>query len=292
MTKPFVLAAFVSSIAASGAAMAQTPASNPMPDGSRDMYVGLGAVSKPRYEGGAQRKAAALPVVQFQWSNGVFVSGMSAGMHLSRTPQLEFGPLLEVQPRRTASGSGGAADGIESTSFLIRAEPDNLPPFLPAGFPRNRLAGMTEIHTRLQAGAFLNLYLTPAWRLTGSALYGAGNARHGGRLDLDLQRLAMQIGAQHRVTLGAGATLVNRSHNAAFFGVTEQDSVTSGNAMYAPGGGLRDLHLGARWNWALSPEWMLTSQVQARRLQGDARRSPLVERPTNLTVSTAIAWRF
>ncbi|MFC4931826.1 MipA/OmpV family protein [Massilia sp. GCM10023247] len=291
MTKLFVLAALVSGAAASGAA-AQTPASNPMPDGSRDMYIGLGVASKPRYEGSADREASALPVIQFQWSNGVFVSGMSAGMHLSRVPQVEFGPLLEVQPGRDASGAGNTAGGIEATSFAIRAVPDNLPPFMPAGFPENRLAGMTEIDARLQAGAFLNLYLTPSWRLTGSALYGAGNARHGGRLDLGLQRLAMHIGAQHRVTLGAGLTLVNRSHNRAFFGVTEEESINSGNLMYAPDGGLRDVHLGARWNWALSPSWMLTSQVQASRLQGDARRSPLVERPTNLTVSTAIAWRF
>lgn len=294
MTKLFVLvlAVAVSTAAASSAAVAQTPASNPMPDGSRDMYIGLGAVSKPRYEGSREREASALPVIQFQWSNGVFVSGMSAGMHLSRTPQVEFGPLLELQPGRDPSGSGGALTGIETTSFAIRAVPDNMPPFLPAGFPENRLAGMTDIRTRLQAGAFLNLYLTPSLRLTGSALYGAGNAGHGGRLDLGVQHLAMQVGAQHRVTLGAGVTLVNRSHNRAFFGVTEEESVRSGNLMYAPDGGLRDVHLGARWNWALSPGWMLTSHLQARRLQGDARRSPLVERPTNLTVSTAIAWRF
>jgi outer membrane scaffolding protein for murein synthesis (MipA/OmpV family) len=37
---------------------------------------------------------------------------------------------------------------------------------------------------------------------------------------------------------------------------------------------------------------MLTSSVKATRLLGGAKDSPLVERPTNLTVSTAIAYRF
>lgn len=289
MSKFFALAcAVVSSAAASGAALAQTPASNPMPDGSRDMYVGLGVASMPRYEGAADRKRRALPVVQFQWSSGVFVSGLSAGVHMSRTPQLEFGPLIEVQPRRSESGDGGQAAGIEEASFSIRAVQETPT----ASFPENRLAGMAEVHTRLQAGGFLNLHLTPQWRLTGTALYGAGNARQGARLDLGVQRLALNVGARHRVTLAAGVTLVNRSHNAAFFGVGEEESVNSGNAMYAPGGGLKDVHLGARWNWALTPGWMLTSHVQASRLQGDARRSPLVERPTNMTVSAAIAYRF
>jgi outer membrane protein len=62
--------------------------------------------------------------------------------------------------------------------------------------------------------------------------------------------------------------------------------------MYAPAGGLKDVRLSARWNWTLAPAWILTSHVQGTRLLGDARRSPLVERPTNLTVSTAIAYRF
>jgi outer membrane protein len=280
MTKLFVLAF----AAVSSAAVAQTPAANPMPDGSRDMYVGLGAISKPRYEGAGERRERVASVVQFQWSNGVFVSGLAAGIHLSQLPRVEFGPLLEVQPRRRASGTGDGAGGIEGTRFSLVS--------MPASPPGNRLAGMDEIHARLQAGGFLNLYLTPEWRLTSSALYGAGNARHGARLDLGVQRLAINVGAHHRVTLSAGLTVVNRSHNAAFFGVDEEQSVNSGNAMYAPAGGLKDVRLGARWNWTLAPAWILTSHVQGTRLLGDARRSPLVERPTNLTVSTAIAYRF
>jgi outer membrane scaffolding protein for murein synthesis (MipA/OmpV family) len=37
---------------------------------------------------------------------------------------------------------------------------------------------------------------------------------------------------------------------------------------------------------------MLTSSLQAKRLLGSASHSPLTERSTNLTVSTAIAYRF
>lgn len=301
MTKLFVLAcALVACAAVPGAALAQAPAANPMPDGSHDMYAGLGVVSKPRYEGAADRETSVLPVFQFQWSNGVFVSGLSAGVHLGRTPQLEFGPLVEVQPRRDQDGGGDTAGGMEDTRSGLLAEHDNFATHLPTGEQvgssadgrRNRLAGMDDIHTRLQAGGFLNLYLSPRWRLTSRALVGAGNERHGARLDLGVQRLATHPGAEHLVTLGAGVTLVNRSHNMAFFGVSEEESVHSGNAPYAPGSGLKDVYLGARWNWALAPGWVLTSHAQASRLHGDARRSPLVERPTNLTVSTAIAYRF
>ena len=271
--------------AVSSAAHAQMPATNPMPDGSHDMYVGLGVASSPRYQGAKEVERAALPVLQVQWSNGAFVSGMRAGIHLSRTPQLEFGPLLELQARRDAQGEGDEAVGIGEMRINLVALPL-------AAFSDNRLSGMPVIHSRVQGGGFLNYYLTPEWRFTGSLLYGAGNARKGMKLELGVQRLALQLGAHHRLAFDAGVSFANRRYNRAFFGVSEIDSFSSGNPMFDAGGGLKDARLGVRWNWAWSPSWMLTSSVQATRLLGSARLSPLVERPTNMTVSTAIAYRF
>ena len=99
--------------AACGAASAQTPANNPMPDGSRDMYVGLGVGSAPEWDGARHHKLRALPVLQVQWSNGVFVSGMSAGIHLSGSPQVEFGPLL------TVIRVNDLQDGCKATPALV-----------------------------------------------------------------------------------------------------------------------------------------------------------------------------
>jgi outer membrane scaffolding protein for murein synthesis (MipA/OmpV family) len=267
-------------------AHAQTPAVNPMPDGSRDMYVGLGVQSASRYEGTGSRKVSALPVLQVEWSNGVFISGMSAGMHLSNSPTVEYGPLLAVRPGRDDSGDGNNAGGVNSFAGtlpiggqIVRTTPGGL-------------AGMDEIGARLQAGGFYNVYLSPQWRLTSSLLFGAGREHDGARLELDLQRLALAAGERHRVSLAAGLGIVNRRYNETYFGVTEEEANRSRFNAYAPGGGLQDVHLGARWNWTLTPSWMLTSSLQAKRLLGDASHSPLTERSTNLTVSTAVAYRF
>lgn len=276
--------------AMSSAAWAQTPATNPMPDGSHDMYVGLGAISAPRWEGAGSRKVSALPVLQIQWSTGLFISGTSAGMHLTQDPTLEFGPLVALQPRRDESGSATGVGGIGENSSVIGFTPgvDRLT----AGDSRNRLVGMSPVSTRLLGGGFFNYYLAPQWRLTSSVLYGAGNDRHGGLLDVGFQRLVSPLAQPHKLSFSAGVTVVNRDYNQAFFGVSSAAAVRSGNRVYSAAGGLKDAHLGVRWNWALSPEWMLTSNLQATRLLGSAKTSPLVERPTNLTVSTAIARRF
>lgn len=270
---------------ASGTAMAQTPALNLMPDGSRDMYVGLGVQSAPRYEGTGSRRVSALPVLQVEWSNGIFVSGMSAGMHLSSSPTVEYGPLLAIQPGRDESGTGLSPDGVGSTIAPLSPGQRTI-------IPTGRLAGMDEIGARLQAGAFYNTYLNPQWRLTSSLLVGAGRERDGARLDLGVQRLAFAAGERHRVSLTAGAGFVNRQYNESYFGVTQEEAARSRFHAWQPGGGLQDVHVAARWNWTLSPSWMLTSNLQAKRLLGDAGKSPLTERSTNLTVSTAIAYRF
>jgi outer membrane scaffolding protein for murein synthesis (MipA/OmpV family) len=102
----------------------------------------------------------------------------------------------------------------------------------------------------------------------------------------------MELAPHHTLSLTAGLGFANRAYHQSYFGVTEAQALASGNPPYRPDGGLKDLRIGARWNWALSPSWMLTSSLQATRLAGDARHSPLVERPTNLTVSTAFAYRF
>jgi len=283
MHKPLLIAL----CAACGPAWAQTPATNPMPDGSHDMYVGLGVRSAPRWDGSAQRKVSALPVLQVQWSNGLFVSGLSAGIHLSDDPTFEYGPLLAVQPGRDESGSGRAADGVGLS--LLGPVPE---PLRRNAVRATRLEGMDTIGTRLQGGVFANVYLTPRWRVTSSVLVGGGIERGGARLDLGVQRLAVALGAEHRVALSAGVGIVNRKLNATWFGVTPDEAARSRFDAYAPGGGLQDARVGVRWNWAWSPSWMLTSDLEVRRLLGSAAASPLVERPANVTVSTAIAYRF
>jgi outer membrane scaffolding protein for murein synthesis (MipA/OmpV family) len=94
------------------------------------------------------------------------------------------------------------------------------------------------------------------------------------------------------LSYAAGVSVVNRDYNQAFFGVTLPDVVPDFRYVYAPGGGLKDAHASVRWNWSMSPNWMLTTNAQVTRLLGSAADSPLVTRPTNLTVSTAIAYRF
>lgn len=281
---------------ACSAVAAQVPATNPMPDGSRDTYVGLGFVAAPDYLGAGERKLALLPLIQLEASNGVFISGLSGGMHLSATPGWEFGPLFALDRGRNGSGDRHGAGGIgepvqgygvrpgETTLIAADSRAARMAP--------NGLEGIPDIKPRLLGGAFANAYLTPEVRLTATVLYGAGNDHDGLAATLGIQHLATEIAPHHKVTLSAGVTIVNRSHNQAYFGVTAAQADASGYLPYAARGGIRDAYVGAGWNWALSPSWVVSSSTRLSVLKGEARHSPLVKRSAGFTVSTGLAYRF
>lgn len=270
-------------LSVSTGALADTPAARMMPDGSRDMYVGLGVVSAPRYKGSSERDTDPVALVQVQWSNGIFLSGLSLGMHLSPEPTVEYGPLLAIEPGRHASGSQklSGVDGIGGASVAAPGSVDMAPQSASA-------LRFSEVSSRPVAGGFFNYYLDESLRLTSSLLYGAGEDRNGLLLQAGVQKSLAAFGPHHRVAVSAGVTLANRHYTQDYFGVRP----VTGSAGFAPSSGVRDIQLTLNWNWELSRLWLLSSQVSALRLMGDAADSPLTARRNNIAVRTGLAYRF
>lgn len=285
----------------SGLVQAQTPAQNWMPDGSRDLYIGLGAIVRPSYEGSKKHKVRPLPVFQMQWSNGAFVAGMNAGWHLSESPNVDFGPLLGLEAGRDASGTGDFVD-IPSYDYNSGATDGKTEGAL--GKSKN-----SSIRTRPMVGGFYNLQIHPQMRLNNQILYGAGNDRKGLRFHSDLRFKLQEIFSHQTITLGIGFEAVNQSYAESYFGVGSYNQkpinlieglsvskFTTTNATntrrYQPKAGIKDVHLDLFWNWTLSSSWMVTSKVHLSYLLNSAAQSPIVSQKKNLTFSTALAYRF
>jgi outer membrane protein len=274
-----------------GSVFAQTPAANLMPDGSHDLYIGLGAESSAIYQGAHERKMSPLPVLQMQWSNGVFVAGMSAGVHLSDQVRYEYGPMIALEGRRTSSGT---------STKIGMANNTNQPGTVPGGsgsepdvyIMSNRLVGMDDINLRLLSGVFYHVNVSEAIRLNNNVLYGAGNSHDGLSWSSDVLYHTTVFSPRHTVSVSLGATVVNRAYNQAYFGVTPAESQRSHNPVYMASAGIKDVHIHGNWNWALSANWLLTSKFDVTRLHASAANSPLVERRCNVTLSSALAYRF
>lgn len=290
MAKPFIrlfpvvaISCFFSSVSA------QTPAPNFMPDGSHDVYVGIGLELRPRYEGAEDTRTVALPVVQFQWSNGIFIAGTNLGIHLSDQARYEFGPLVELMGPRSASGTKKLFGGVSTLSSTGTTLAPGGTPSIP---PRNKLLGLDNIQTRLLYGGFFHFNFSDQIRLTNTLLYGAGNDADGLRWVSDLRYQIPSFAQHHHVSVAAGVSVVNQAYNQAFFGVTALEAFRSGNRAYTASAGVKDIHADLHWNWALSSSWLLTSSINVTRLTGSAAKSPLVERRSNASISNAIAYRF
>jgi MipA family protein len=65
-----------------------------------------------------------------------------------------------------------------------------------------------------------------------------------------------------------------------------------GQPGFDPDGGLLFASLGALGSYDLGRKWALLASVEARRLQGDAARSPLVERKSNYYAVAGLAYKF
>lgn len=217
----------------------------------------------------------------------MYLAGMSAGWHLSDTPRVEFGPLLQLEPGRTPSGLANSIDTpAYQTSSIIGPELKGMARVV------NRLDGMADIKTRLLAGGFYHYRLNDKLRQTNTLLYGAGNDKKGLKLSSDLSYRFNDLPSHHSLTLGAGITIVNQAYAQSYFGVSEIEAGRSINEEYLAKSGVKDLHLDLNWNYSLSASWLLTSKLRAVQLIGNAKDSPLTEKKTGISISTALAYRF
>ena len=228
-----------------------------MPDGSRDMYVGAAVTGSSATDDGTPRAAVLRPLLQVQWSNGVFVSASGvAGMHLSATPGVEYGPLL------AASNARNPEDGW-------------------------RLRGTRRIKGSPDVGGFYGYYLGDAARVTSNLMYDT--SAHGWRAQLAVQKTMPSLAAHHTVTLSAGVSLASGAVMDERYAV----SFTAGGARdYRPSGGVTSIDAGINWNWALSSKWLLNSAMTGTRLGSGPAHSPFIERRNVITWSSGLGYRF
>lgn len=80
-----------------------------LPEGSVDMSVAVLVGSMPAAPGSAARSTFMLPQFTAEWSNGVFLDGLAAGIQLSDDSLLRYGPMiaLDLGAQRTDGSRSG-----------------------------------------------------------------------------------------------------------------------------------------------------------------------------------------
>jgi outer membrane scaffolding protein for murein synthesis (MipA/OmpV family) len=230
-------------------------------------WLGAGVRARPAYDGSAAKETELIPSVRYfggPWFARTTQGILEGGARLEITRNLHLGAQLAYEAGRQASeapflSSHGVPDIHYTASAGVHAEWDhNIGPM-----PITLLARARQF-LDADRGAQADLRFTAGilgWRALSAALFLQG-------------------------------TWASAKSNQSFYGVSNDVAASTGLPVYAPGGGLLFATGGILWGVDLSERWLIVGNLEARRLQGAAARSPLVEQATSRYASASLAYRW
>jgi outer membrane protein len=234
---------------------------------SDESLLGAGLRSRPAYDGSGSQLVDVVPVVRYfghPWFVRSTQDVLEGGVRIELAPGLHAGAQLAYEAGRKASESDflknhNVPDIHIGASVGVHLEWDHK--FGP--MPVTLLA-----HTRQNT-----------------------DSDRGGQADL---RLTAGVFESGRVAAGVftQATWANAKSTNSFYGITPQQSATTGLPAFRAGDGLLFSNVGLLWSVDLSRNWVVVGSMESRRLHGDAARSPLVERRSNYYASTGLIYVF
>jgi len=226
-----------------------------MPEGSKDLYLGVVVADVAASEGGSARRLVAVPTASGLWSNGIFARLGAVGWDITDDPTMDYGPLVTYGIRSKRS------DATHESSLDI------------------------------EGGAFYDFMFTREVQFGSQLLYGGGADGQGLRLRLGAD-VSYRLGAHDTLTLSPGLTLADGSFMRSTYGISATQAPLDGVPPYDAKAGLRDLHLDIDWNSELTTKFTLDAGVSLTRLMGSAARSPLIAERNDAELFTALTYHF
>jgi MipA family protein len=223
------------------------------------LILGAGGLYGPTYEGDDSYRLSLLPNIQVSHGDVFFASVQEGvGYRAINTEAVRAGPIARIKFSRDEDGGQ---------------------PFAVTGQDTRDLAGLGEVDTSIELGAFLEYEVGPMTFSAEARQAATGHegfvadlgARFGGRVQGGGPPLIWSAGPRLK--------LVDDSYTGAYFGVTRAQSLASGLPQYQAGGGLYSYGIGATAILPLTREtgWTAVLVAGVDRLTGDAADSPLVQ---------------
>lgn len=154
------------------------------------------------------------------------------------------------------------------------------------------LEGKEEIRPTVRVRAAVQRRFEHGWRVSAAVTPDLLN-RSGGTL--------VEFGAthEHRVTpalrwfTGGSLSWGDTRYMRSYFGINEQESIDTGQPLYDPSAGFRDLGLSTRMRWDITNRWTVSLGVGMTTLLGPTRASPLTTDTLTFNVGAgAIYWLY
>ena len=230
--------------------------------------LGAGLWSRPAYDGADNSQVTALiPVVRHYgptWFARTTFGVLEGGARTELLSGLTVGAQLAYE---------GGRDKAES-AFLAAHKLNNLPVSLSWG-----------VHLEYEK----NIGPMPIIALLRYRQDVDGN--RGAQTDLRLTA-GLFSGGGLNAGVFAQTTWADAKATQYYYGISQQQALSSGLAAYQAQGGALFNSEGLLWSYDLTPKWMLLGSFELRQLRGDALASPLVQVSTSHYASLGLAYQF
>lgn len=229
--------------------------------------LGAGIWSRPVYDGADTNHTVLIPVVRY-YGQPLFAR-TTFGL-------LEGGARTELLSGFTVGAQLAYEGGRDSTesAFLTARNVSTIAPSLSWG-----------VHAELEK----NIGPMPIIALL---RYRQDiDSERGAQTDL---RLTAGIYSGGGLTAGifAQTTWANAKSAQYYYGISAQQSVSSGLPLFDAQSGALFNAAGLLWSYEFSQQWMLLGSIESRRLSGDALNSPLAQVSSNRYASLGAAYQF
>lgn len=213
----------------------------------RDILVtiGIGAQATPRFPGSDELHLTPLPSLGFRKAGDpiAFEAPDEGGGFalIGKKGGFQLGPAFQFQGKRKQADVGAAVGNVGFT---------------------------------VEAGAFVQAYLSPNLRVRAEGRHGIGG--HKGLVgDVSLDLIG-RPGDSTIMSIGPRLRLANRRYQRAYFGVAPPVAALTGLAPHDPSGGLKAVGIVAGLTHQFNDRWGIYGYAGYDRLVGDAADSPIV----------------
>jgi MipA family protein len=234
---------------------------------SNDSIIGPGVRSRPAYDGAGSQHTELVPVIRHlgdPWFVRSTQGVLEGGWRTEVAPGLHVGAQLAYEPGRLSSES----------AFL---ESHHVPDI------KRGLSAGVHLEWDHMVGPVPITLLLRARKPTDSKLGMQADARFSAGL-LKTGPISAGVFTQ--------ATWANARSTNAFYGVDAQQALLTGLPALHVSSGILFASAGVLWSVDLAPHWVAVGSFEARRLRGDAARSPLSEREWGHLVTAGVAYKF
>lgn len=229
--------------------------------------LGLGAWSRPAYEGSDSKQTVAIPVIRYYgtpWFMRTTFGMLEGGARTEVLSGFTLGAQLAYEGGRNSADSAFLSSHNlptidPSLSWGVHAELEkNIGPMPLIVLLRYRQ------HIESKCGEQTDLRVT-----AGILSYGGINAG-----------------------IFAQTTWANSKSLNYFYGIDAQQAVTTGLSAYDASAGELYSSTGFLWSYEVDPKWMLLGSFEYRQLRGSSANSPLVQINSGQYASVGLAYQF